>query len=38
VADVDLDNAADCLVKFKSNRYFGWILVAGLFADLLLLR
>jgi 4-hydroxybenzoate polyprenyltransferase len=38
VADVDLDNAADCLVKFKSNRWFGWILVGGLFADLLLLR
>jgi 4-hydroxybenzoate polyprenyltransferase len=36
VIDVDLDDAADCLVKFKSNRYFGWILVAGLFADLLL--
>ncbi len=35
VADVSLDDAADCLVKFKSNRYFGWILVAGLFADLL---
>src|SRR5689334_936955 len=35
VADGDLDDAADCLVKFKSNRYFGWILVAGLFADLL---
>ncbi len=38
VADVDLDNAADCLVKFKSNRWFGWILVGGLFADLLLRR
>jgi 4-hydroxybenzoate polyprenyltransferase len=35
VAAVDLDDAADCLVKFKSNRYFGWILVGGLFADLL---
>ena len=35
---LDPYNAADCLVKFKSNRYFGWILVAGLFADLLLLR
>jgi 4-hydroxybenzoate polyprenyltransferase len=35
VADVSLDDAADCLVKFKSNRHFGWILVAGLFADLL---
>jgi 4-hydroxybenzoate polyprenyltransferase len=38
VADVNLDDAADCLVKFKSNRYFGWILVGGLFADLLLRR
>ena len=38
VAEGDLDDAADCLVKFKSNRYFGWILVAGLFADLLLRR
>jgi 4-hydroxybenzoate polyprenyltransferase len=36
VIDVDLDDAADCLVKFKSNRYFGWIMAAGLFADLLL--
>ncbi len=36
VADLDLDNAADCLVKFKSNRWFGWIIAAGLFADLLL--
>jgi len=38
VAGGDLDDAADCLVKFKSNRYFGWILVAGLFAELLLRR
>jgi len=38
VADMNLDDAADCLVKFKSNRWFGWILVAGLFADLLLRR
>ena len=38
VANVDLDNAADCLVKFKSNRWFGWILLVGLFADLLLRR
>jgi 4-hydroxybenzoate polyprenyltransferase len=35
-ANVDLDDPADCLVKFKSNRWFGWIMVAGLFADLLL--
>ncbi len=35
VADVALHDAADCLVKFKSNRWFGWILVTGLFAELL---
>jgi len=36
VVDVKLNDPADCLVKFKSNRWFGWIVVAGLFADLLL--
>ena len=29
VADLDLDDPADCLRKFKSNRLFGWILLAG---------
>jgi 4-hydroxybenzoate polyprenyltransferase len=27
---VDLDDPADCLGKFKSNRWAGWILLAGL--------
>ena len=30
VWDVDLDNAKDCLAKFKSNRLFGWLLLAGI--------
>ena len=29
VVDVDLDAPKDCLAKFKSNRLFGWILLAG---------
>jgi 4-hydroxybenzoate polyprenyltransferase len=29
---VDLDSSADCLVKFRSNRNFGWIVLAGLIA------
>lgn len=27
--DVDLDDPADCLRKFRSNRLFGWLLLAG---------
>jgi 4-hydroxybenzoate polyprenyltransferase len=27
---VDLDNPADCLVKFHSNRWIGWILLFGI--------
>ena len=27
---VDLDRPADCLAKFKSNRLFGWLVLAGL--------
>ncbi|CAN0589219.1 unnamed protein product [Laminaria digitata] len=30
VADADLDNPKDCLAKFKSNRLFGWLLLAGI--------
>ena len=30
VQDIDLDNAKDCLAKFKSNRLFGWLLLAGI--------
>jgi 4-hydroxybenzoate polyprenyltransferase len=29
-ANVDFDNAKDCLAKFHSNRAIGWILLAGL--------
>ncbi len=29
---VDLDSSGDCLVKFRSNRNFGWIVLAGLIA------
>ena len=32
VADVDLDDAPDCLRKFKSNRLFGWIIFAAAIA------
>ena len=28
--EVDIDNPADCLTKFKSNRLFCWILLAGI--------
>lgn len=30
IADADLDNPKDCLAKFKSNRLFGWLLLAGI--------
>ncbi len=33
VADVDLDDAGDCLRKFKSNRLFGWLIFAAAIAD-----
>jgi len=29
-SEVDLDNAKDCLAKFRSNRIIGWILLAGI--------
>ncbi|MGE0259724.1 MAG: 4-hydroxybenzoate octaprenyltransferase [Alphaproteobacteria bacterium] len=29
-ARVDIDNAADCLKKFRSNRAAGWLLLAGI--------
>jgi 4-hydroxybenzoate polyprenyltransferase len=32
LASVNLDDARDCLGKFKSNRFIGWILLAGLIA------
>jgi 4-hydroxybenzoate polyprenyltransferase len=29
-AKVDLDDPADCLAKFKSNRLFGWLMLGGM--------
>jgi 4-hydroxybenzoate polyprenyltransferase len=34
--DVDIDDAKDCLAKFRSNRYLGWILLFGIVFDRLL--
>lgn len=31
-ADVDIDDSADCLTKFRSNRLFGWLLLAAIVA------
>ncbi len=31
--DVDLDDPKDCLRKFRSNRLFGWLVLAGIMAD-----
>lgn len=28
----DIDNSVDCLSKFKSNRWFGWLLLAAILA------
>jgi 4-hydroxybenzoate polyprenyltransferase len=33
VWDLDLDDPHDCLRKFKSNRLFGWLVLAGLVGD-----
>ncbi|MGQ0664916.1 MAG: 4-hydroxybenzoate octaprenyltransferase [Pseudomonadota bacterium] len=30
--NVDIDRPQDCLAKFKSNRLFGWLLLAGIMA------
>jgi 4-hydroxybenzoate polyprenyltransferase len=32
VASLDIDDPAGCLERFKSNRYAGWILLAGIVA------
>ena len=34
--DVNLDNPKDCLAKFRSNRLFGWLILAGIMADQLI--
>ncbi|MGE0630294.1 MAG: 4-hydroxybenzoate octaprenyltransferase [Hyphomicrobiaceae bacterium] len=33
-ATLDTDDAANCLVRFRSNRYVGWLLLAGLSAEM----
>ncbi len=32
VADLKMDRPSDCLAKFKSNRFTGWLLLAGILA------
>jgi 4-hydroxybenzoate polyprenyltransferase len=32
ILTVDLDDPADCLAKFRSNRWIGWILLVGIVA------
>jgi len=31
--DVDIDDAPDCLAKFRSNRFVGWIFLIGIVLD-----
>jgi 4-hydroxybenzoate polyprenyltransferase len=31
-ARVELDDPADCLAKFRSNRTIGWLVLAGIVA------
>jgi len=33
LAGLDTEDPADCLMRFKSNRFVGWIVLAGLLAD-----
>jgi 4-hydroxybenzoate polyprenyltransferase len=36
ILTVELDDPADCLAKFRSNRWIGWLLVIGIVAGQLL--
>ncbi|MDX2202780.1 MAG: 4-hydroxybenzoate octaprenyltransferase [Hyphomicrobiaceae bacterium] len=36
VATLDIDDPANCLARFKANMHVGWLLTAGLAADLVL--
>ena len=38
VATLDISDATNCLVRFKSNRMVGWIFLAGIAADMMLRR
>lgn len=37
VKTLDIDDAEGCLMRFKANRFVGWMLLAGLLGDLALL-
>jgi len=34
IASLDIGDPANCLVRFKSNRFVGWLLLAGLITDM----
>lgn len=36
IATLDTDNSANCLTRFKSNRFVGWIMLAGIVGDMAL--
>ena len=36
IRTLDIDDSANCLVRFKSNRWVGWLLLGGLSADMML--
>ncbi len=36
VASLDMDDSANCLTRFRANRFVGWLLLAGILADLAL--
>jgi 4-hydroxybenzoate polyprenyltransferase len=36
VATLDVDDAGNCLARFKSNRFVGWLLFLGIAADMAL--
>jgi 4-hydroxybenzoate polyprenyltransferase len=38
LAGLDTENPSDCLMRFKSNRLVGWILLAGLLGESVLAR
>ncbi|MEM1307406.1 MAG: 4-hydroxybenzoate octaprenyltransferase [Pseudomonadota bacterium] len=38
IATLDIANSANCLVRFKSNRFVGWLLFAGLVIEILTIQ
>ena len=36
IATLDIDDSANCLVRFRSNKWVGWALLGGLVADMAL--